>query len=792
MTYQYYNEMNTDDLLNSPQWTDVFSFTHTFDHEPTEEELLDYGVYVDDGTALMKDFDMSINRSPCTVKFRMTVQPIVGTGDYKLSVRGVAIDYNLEEYVENASIGLGYLIDEYTNSDIGSTIAQNYQGSDIDFEKKIINGIIDIYGQSSFDYNIADIVYDYFEQFPNINNPCVVNQRPLPEGESFISNYDHSNLINNLVAYDNNDYMSGMYTPVQFKDSLERLYNSDANFKSIIDSGQVIRTCFRSISPQIKRMYINAYTIDNASIVTTTESGNNQHYAGVVTHIKGGLWSTSPSDFGDRYFHNEGLWDYDTDYTTADIFYNYYRTDWFSADGLQHVALVGSGPVIDSIGISSTLSPITPISNLHTKWYTPDVNDVYKPLGHEPIDPTVPDIDKQTIVRQGRPPEIIKPKPIIGKIPQPYIDPLQPITLDSAVGLNLYGANIYHPTQAQVRKFFRWLWDRDTWHDKQDMNSNPLEAIVSLHTLPLPNEVDINDYGDKQYWYDTDDTHDKQIFLGYLGAVDFEEISADPSPIMSHIVHKRICHYCLGHVTIDRTYLDYRDYDREIFIYLPYVGFKQLRSDDITPYLNPNRTKWYAEIYLDYYIDVVTGDFQAVLSINKNDPDRKVLYMFNGNMAVSMPVCATDKTMLEQARWNILTSFGKTVLGFGGAIGATAAGMPQLAFASGAMGVNSASNLLNSINTYKNQNVVEVERCGSFAGSYGALAPKTPYIVINAPIGYDTTYEPYSGDSANVTTKLGILKGFVKCKYVHVDTLTSATLEERNSIEIALLEGVIF
>ena len=324
------------------------------------------------------------------------------------------------------------------------------------------------------------------------------------------------------------------------------------------------------------------------------------------------------------------------------------------------------------------------------------------------------------------------------------------------------------------------------------MNSDPMQAIVSLHTLPLPNQVTYNDNGDKRYWYNHDDGHDEPIVLGYLTALDMEQQSPDPDPITSHVINNRICHYCLGHVTIDRTYLDYRDYDREIYIYLPYVGFKQLRCDDITPYLNPNRTKWYAEVYLDYYIDVLSGDFQAIISINKNDPDRKVLYTFNGNMAVTVPLCATDKTRLEQARWNLLSSFGKTVLGFGGAIGATAMGMPQLAFGLGAIGVSGASGLMDNINTIKNQNVVDVERCGSYAGSYGALAPKTPYIVINSPIGYDTTYEPYSGDSANITIKLGVLKGFVRCKYVHVDTLASVTLQERNEIERVLLEGVIF
>ena len=787
MAYQYYNEMNTEDLLNSPQWNETYSFSQTFDHEPTEEELLEYGVYVD-GTALMKDFVMSINRSPCTVKVRMKVEPIVGTDNYKLNVRGVAVDSTFNDFIKDVSLGLGYAIDDYTQSDIAETIANNYQGSNIDIEAMLINGIINIYGQSEYDYNLMDLVYNYFEAFPNINNPCVVNQRPLPVGQSFITDYDHSNVINNLVAYDNEGYMSGMYTPLQFKESLDYLYSHDSDFKSLIDNSQVIRVCVHNVAPEIKRMYVNGYTINNASIVTTNESNYNQHYAGTITHIKGGLWSTSPSDYGDRYFHGGIGWDFDTGYSTDDLFYNYYRTGAFSQYGLTHTASVGIGAIMDNIGITSTLSPITPITNLHTKWYEPDVNDVFKPLGHEPIDPTVPDIERQTIVRQGKPPVIIKPRPIIGVVPQPHIDPLQPITYDDDVDLTLYGGNIYHPQPADITAFFNWLWDRDTWHDKQDMNSNPLECVISLHTLPLPNEVPYTDAGDSKYWYANDIY--EPIVMGYLTA---EDSSTDPpGDISVNIVTQRVCHFSLGHVTLDRTYLDYRDYDREIYIYLPYVGFKQIRCDDITPYLNPNRTKWYAEIYLDYYIDVATGDFQAIISINKNDPDRKVLYTFNGNMAVSIPLTATDKTRLEQARWNVLSSLGRTILGFGGAVAATAMGMPQLAFAAGAVGANGAGNLLSSINEAKNQNVVSVDRCGAYSSSFGALAPKTPYIVINSPISYDTTYEPYSGDSANVTTKLGVLKGFVRCKYVHVDTLASVTLQERNEIERVLLEGVIF
>lgn len=779
---QTYTDIIVESLLNSPMWAETCDYKETFDHQPSEEELLDLGIFVEDN-ALLKYFTLSVDGQPCTIKFRMTVFHNPISDQYEVTSRGAAITTNISDLIDDVALGYGYTVDGYTKEDIMQLLSDEYEGYDIDFNTKIVNGIIDIYGRSAYDHTIADLVYNYFEQFPNINNPCVVNQRPLPEGQSFISNYDHSNLINNLVAYDDNNYMSGMYTPTQFKQSLERLYNSDANFKSIIDNSQVIRTCVHSVAPEIKRMYINGYTIDNASIVTTTESGNNQHYAGVVTHVKGGLWSTSPSDFGDRYFHNEGLWDSDTGYTTADVFYNYYRTGWFAYNGLSHTALVGNGTIIDSIGISSTLSPITPISNLHTKWYEPTESNPYIPIGHKPFDPEVPEIELQPLIRDGDPPVIVKPKPTPGVLPKPFIEPVSPETFDKEVFLENC-VNIYHPYVENVSDFFTWLWDRDTWADKQLLNSNPLEPIISLHTLPLPNEIPVDEEGTLQYWYTPRTSSElwKAIVLGYLTA---QNMSADPpTDIVVPIVLNRVVRFCFGKVLIPRTYLDYRDFDREIYIYLPYIGFRQIRCDDITPYLNPLVVEHFAELYLDYFIDIATGDFQAIISINKNYSDKKVLYMFNGNMAVQIPLSATDKTRLEQAKFNLFMGVGTTALSM-----ATALFAPTRGLLGAAAGLAS---IANSVNTIENQNVISVDRCGSLTTNFGALSPKTPYVVINSPIGYDTAHEPYCGDSSYCTVKLGTLKGFAKCKYVHVDTLTSATLEERNSIEVALLEGIIF
>ena len=785
MSYnQYYNELPTEDLISSPQWTETFSYSETFNHYPTEADLLDIGVYVE-GNNLMKNFTMSIDGNPSSIKFRMTVEVIPGTGEYRVFPRGVSIDSSINDFIDNTLLAFGYRGDNYTKEDITLLMLDDYEGTDIDVESKIINGIIDIYGQSKYDYNLMDLVYNYIEAFPNIDNPCVVNQKPLPEGQSYVSIYDHSDLINNVVAYNNNGAVSNIYTPLQLKNVLDSLYTNDSKFKSIISNAQLVRICYYQVSPISIYMYVNGYTLENASIVTTTDSANNQHYSGLVTHVKGGKWLAAQNTYGDMNFHFQEEWD--NSYNKTATFYNYLRTDWYNYMGLPFDAQVGSGPIIDSIGSVSNLTPIQPISNLHTKWYEPDVNDVYKPVGHKPTDPTVPDIDVQPIIRRGIPPVIIRPRPTIGHIPNPYIDPSQPETFDDWVTLPVT-ANIYHPTVDDVSDLFGWLWDRDTWTDAQEMNSNPMEVIISLHTLPLPNQVPYKEDGTSAYWY-ANEVY-KPIVLGYMVAQ--QPNSETPATIDSNIVTSRVCHYCFGHVDIPRTSLDYRDYDREIYIYLPYVGFKQIRCDDITPYLNPNLDEFFAELYLDYFIDVATGDFEAIISINKNVSDRKVLYMFTGNMAVPVPLYATDKTRLEQARWNTLINAGNTVLGLGGTALMAGLGNPAGALSMFAASTNYGLKLADSLNTLKNQNVVSVNRCGTLASNVGAMCPKTPYVVINTPIGYDTIYTPYSGQSANVTTQLGVLSGFVKCKYVHVDTSASITLAERDEIENALLNGVIF
>ena len=234
MSYNlYYNEIDTEALISSPQWTEAFSFNETFNHYPTESELIESGVYVEQN-ALIKNFTMSINGNPCNVKFRMTVEPIPGTGDYKVFTRGVSINSTFNDFIEDALMGFGYRGDSYTREDISLKILDDYEGVDIDPEAKIIKGIINIYGQSAYDYNILDIIWNYLEAYPDIDNPCILSQRPLPEGENVINVYDHKNFFNNVVAYNNDSAVASAFTPVQLKNALDNLADSDTTVKNIL------------------------------------------------------------------------------------------------------------------------------------------------------------------------------------------------------------------------------------------------------------------------------------------------------------------------------------------------------------------------------------------------------------------------------------------------------------------------------------------------------------------------------------------------------------------------------
>lgn len=342
----YYNDIETSKLVNSPQFTETFNTVYYIEGEVTEEKLLDLGVYIQDNV-LMKDYTMNVDGNADVVQWRMTVDKIVGQDKYEVKPRGIAIDMDLAKLIQDGSTAYGYDIDDYTNKSILDNMLSYAEevGEAIDVNKRIARGVIDKYGRSSYDYRLMDIVNNYFEQFPNIDNPYTVIQKPIPTGENFITVYDHTDFINNQAGSNEDGALTSTFTPRQLKEALDYLNENDSDFASIMSNSQVIRIGYNQVSPNITRMYVNGYTLDNAKIVTSNESDNNQHYSGLVTHVKGAMWATNPSGYGDRNFHREGgPWDANKSVST--MFYNYPRSAWLTQQGLT------DGGVINANGMT--------------------------------------------------------------------------------------------------------------------------------------------------------------------------------------------------------------------------------------------------------------------------------------------------------------------------------------------------------------------------------------------------------------------------------------------------------
>ena len=140
-----------------------------------------------------------------------------------------------------------------------------------------------------------------------------------------------------------------------------------------------------------------------------------------------------------------------------------------------------------------------------------------------------------------------------------------------------------------------------------------------------------------------------------------------------------------------------------------------------------------------------------------------MLYTFEGNCAVQLPLTGADKSRL-------LTG----VIG-----GAFTGGM--MGGAGGAV-VGAVKGAIGGI---------KIQKTGSIGSNAGAMGIKKPYIIITRQKTYDAyDYNEQYGYPANLTTQLSTCKGYTRGKDVHVENIT-ATQEEKNMIENLLKQGII-
>ena len=329
--------------------------------------------------------------------------------------------------------------------------------------------------------------------------------------------------------------------------------------------------------------------------------------------------------------------------------------------------------------------------------------------------------------------------------PTPPILPILPLPFSSTTGL----ISVYHPTQSELLSFASWLWV--TWQDAtiDKIWNNPFDGVITLFEL---------------YCTPTD-VGRKNIRSGFLD-----------SGVNSAIISRYTEINC-GSIAVPEYYGNYFDYApySKCHIYLPFIGIVELNVDDIVGH----------GVNVTYRIDEYNGSCIAMItcakstSVNGTEVDySSVIYQFSGNCAVELPLAGGSQAaikagMIEAAAWGL----GSVI---GGVMGGASLGQIGQGLAYG------AASAVHSVVSAKSS----VQHSGSFGSSYGAMGAKNPYLIVTRPKQIQVpNYNALYGYQAHKMVRIGDCSGYLRCREVHVISLTASD-EEKAQIEQLLKTGV--
>lgn len=304
--------------------------------------------------------------------------------------------------------------------------------------------------------------------------------------------------------------------------------------------------------------------------------------------------------------------------------------------------------------------------------------------------------------------------------------------------LNSGFIKLYNPSKAQLSEFARFLFS-DITESMADvfkrMITNPLEYIISVHMIHIPL------------------SHDQVSEIGFCGI---------SSQVTANEVDKQYyeIEYELQINEFWRSALDYTNYTKAK-IHIPYCGIYDISIDEFQ-----NGT-----MFLHYVVDCVSGACIAQLGTKRLQKDnqtwlRAVLYQFNGNCILSMPISSTN----WQGVFNSIMSIATTAI---------------------APGTSALSGMANDILGQK----ISVQKSGSLAANYGYLGKQTPYVIFERPeLSMPADYGKHFGFPSNMRVYLGGCHGFTVIEQDGIITndIDGITPEEADELKQLLTSGVYF
>lgn len=213
-----------------------------------------------------------------------------------------------------------------------------------------------------------------------------------------------------------------------------------------------------------------------------------------------------------------------------------------------------------------------------------------------------------------------------------------------------------------------------------------------------------------------------------------------------------------------KSFLDYAP-NSSVKLYLPFCSTVDLSIDDVMG----------SQINVNYLIDLLSGCCIARVKITReirsNAPHdsrvNDVLYEFQGNVYLTMPISATD----WRGAYQSLISLA------GGVVGGIASG-----------GVGGALAIASSVASSVTSQKVSVGRSGQSGSAYGYMNNKKPYLILERPIqSVPSNWGSFEGYMSNVRQKIGKLKGYTE---IDAGTLWADGFDGITSDEMDMLKQI--
>lgn len=302
-------------------------------------------------------------------------------------------------------------------------------------------------------------------------------------------------------------------------------------------------------------------------------------------------------------------------------------------------------------------------------------------------------------------------------------------------------SSIYNPSVSEMQAIAAWLWS-DDFDENIKMNYiSPFDNIIGIALVPInvPSSAGIL----------------------RIGNVD--------SNIAVNRVYSQYGEIDCGALDVHEFWGSFLDYNASYSIYLPFIGYRGLKADDLVN----------GEIGVVYHYDLLSGLVVAFIWTIKEDGIKHVLYTYTGNMFYNVAFSGANFMSLYNQQLSATTS------GINNAVNA----VTSLATGNLSGALSSIMEIGHAQRQYETAKP-DYGRGGNNGGNAGIFSIRYPYLIQSLPIGQPPkNYMAYNGAPAQVYDHLENLHGYTEVDRIALDNLNISTAE-KNELEQLLKAGV--